>query len=477
MNNKATSKKFSLYTIFTPLVIVVLSCSFLIFVNYYTIKILSSCRAYVNGESHYSKGQKDGTRNLISYLFTGDLKEWNDFNKELRVPQGDRMSRIELLTTKRINIIKDGFRAGRNDEKDLNDLIWLFNNFKNVSFFKTAVSEWGKSDSQVEKLTKLGQEINARMQKQPLTATEKRFFLDQINSVSHKINVSESKFSHSLGEGTRAMKTYLLLINIVLTLIIISSVSVYYNVLFDKLKKSTAETDKKNSKLIIANKELDKFVYSASHDLRAPISSLQGLIEVMKLEQDSDQFNLYLNMMSDSLIKQDQYIRDIIDYSRNKRKQITITNLSLATLINESIAQNKFTKSSCSIKITTDLAVDLITNDELRLRIIINNFLSNAIKYSDPKKENPFLHIKTYLDKNGFIIEFSDNGIGIDLAHQDKIFDMFFVTNSANNGSGLGLYIVKEAVEHLNGSIKVSSKVTVGTTFTITIPNNHEAQS
>ncbi|MDG2431722.1 HAMP domain-containing sensor histidine kinase [Flavobacterium sp.] len=477
MNNKAITKKFTPHTIFTPLVIVVLSCSFLIFVNYYTIKILSSCRAYVNGESHYSKAQKDGTRNLISYLFTGESKEWKDFNIELLVPQGDRLARIELLTTKRKNVIKDGFRAGRNDEKDINDMIWLFNNFKNISFFKTAISEWGKSDRQIENLTKLGHEINSQMKKKSLSAIEKKSFLNQINNISHEINSSESKFSYSLGEGTRAMKTYLLLINIVLTLIIISSVSVYYNVLFGKLKKSTAETDKKNSKLIIANKELDKFVYSASHDLRAPISSLQGLIEVMKLEQDSDQFNLYLNMMSDSLIKQDQYIRDIIDYSRNKRKQITITNLSLATLINESIAQNKFTKSSCSITITTDLAIDLITNDELRLRIIINNFLSNAIKYSDPEKENPFLHIKTYLNKNGFIIEFSDNGTGIDLAHQDKIFDMFFVTNSSNNGSGLGLYIVKEAVEHLNGSIKVSSKVTVGTTFTITIPNNHEAKS
>jgi hypothetical protein len=161
MDKKATDRKFSIRTIFTPLVIVVLSCSLLIFVNFYTIKILSSCRAYINGESHYSKGQKDGTRHLISYLFTEDPQEWNNFKTELKVPQGDRLSRIELLTTKRTKIIKDGFRAGRNDERDIDDLIWLFNNFKNISFFKTAISEWGKSDNQVEKLTVLGDKLNA----------------------------------------------------------------------------------------------------------------------------------------------------------------------------------------------------------------------------------------------------------------------------------------------------------------------------
>jgi signal transduction histidine kinase len=94
--------------------------------------------------------------------------------------------------------------------------------------------------------------------------------------------VSQSEFSDALGESICTIQNYLLIVNIVLTLIILGSVSTYYSVLLTKLKRLTAETD--NNNLIKANKELDKFVYSASHDLRAPISSLQGLIEVMKLE-------------------------------------------------------------------------------------------------------------------------------------------------------------------------------------------------
>jgi signal transduction histidine kinase len=477
MEKKAKSKKFSLNTIFTPLVIVVLSCSLLIFVNYYTIKILSSCRAYVNGESHYSKGQKDGTRHLISYLFTENPQEWVGFKRELSVPQGDRLARIELLSKNRTDVIKDGFRAGRNNEKDIDNLIWLFKNFKNVSFFKIAIKEWGKSDSQIEKLTELGDEINSKLKTQTLSSIEKQTILGQINSIATKINSSESKFSDSLGEGTRAIKNYLLLINIVLTLIIVSSVSIYYTVLVTKLRRSTAETDNKNKKLIIANKELDKFVYSASHDLRAPISSLQGLIKVMKLEKDTDQFAMYLDLMNNSLTKQDQYIRDIIDYSRNKRKQRSIKQLSLNTLIKNGIAQNQFAKDSSKIEITTALSVDLVNTDELRLQIIFNNFLSNAIKYADPKKEIQSLYIKSYRDQNCLKIEFIDNGIGIDLAYQDKIFEMFFVANSTNNGSGLGLYIAREAIENLNGSINVTSELAIGTTFTVTIPDKYETES
>mgnify|MGYP000600365123 CR=1 FL=1 len=205
----------------------------------------------------------------------------------------------------------------------------------------------------------------------------------------------------------------------------------------------------KNSKLVIANKELDKFVYSASHDLRAPISSLQGLIEVMKIEEDINEFKTYLDLMSESLNRQDKYIRDIIDYSRNTRKQTTISEVNLKSIIDEAIIQQKFTKDSHKIKITTDLAFDKIHSDELKLKIIINNFLSNAIKYADPEKDKQFFSIKTYRNKNSHKIEFTDNGIGIATKYQDKIFDMFFVTNNNNNGSGLGLYIVKEAHKFL----------------------------
>ena len=473
ITNKRDSQ---LYTIIIPLAIVIVSCSLLIFVNYFTIKIQSSSRSYINGESHYSKAEKDGTRQLTTYLFTKDSQDWIAFKKEIQVPLGDRKARLGLLNKGSILEVKKGFIAGRNNIEDLDDMIWLFVNFKKIPFFETAIVKWGEADALIETLIKLGNEINRKIISNELDLAEKKVVLGQINTIAAQLSVCQSEFSKALGEGTRTIKNYLLIINIILTLIIIGSVSTYYNILLTKLKRLTAETDKQNSKLVIANKELDKFVYSASHDLRAPISSLQGLIEVMKIEEDINEFKTYLDLMSESLNRQDKYIRDIIDYSRNTRKQTTISEVNLKSIIDEAIIQQKFTKDSHKIKITTDLAFDKIHSDELKLKIIINNFLSNAIKYADPEKDKQFFSIKTYRNKNSHKIEFTDNGIGIATKYQDKIFDMFFVTNNNNNGSGLGLYIVKEAVANLNGTITVASVEKIGTTFTVIIPDQHETQ-
>lgn len=196
----------------------------------------------------------------------------------------------------------------------------------------------------------------------------------------------------------------------------------------------------------------------------------------MKLEDDMNQFKIYLNLMGESLTKQDKYIRDIIDYSRNTRKQTTISEVSLSAIIDEALLQHTFTKEADKIKITIDAAIDKINSDELKLKIIINNFLSNAIKYADPEKEEQFFSIRTYRDKNWIKIEFKDNGIGIATKYQDKIFDMFFVTNSEDNGSGLGLYIVKDAVSNLNGTITLASVEKIGTTFTVILPEQYEIQ-
>lgn len=389
-----------LYTIVIPLAIVIASCSLLILVNFFTIKILSASRAYVNGESHYSKAEKDGTRHLTTYLFTKDSQDLIAFKREIKVPLGDRAAQISLLNNHSIEEVKKGFIAGRNVEEDLDAMIWLFKNFKNIPFFKKAISKWTDADNSIDKLVLLGNEIHQRTLKNEIDLTEKNILLGRINSIEAKLSISQSEFSDALGDGTRAIKNYLLIVNIALTLIILGSVSTYYSVLLTKLKRLTVETNKKNSKLIKANKELDKFVYSASHDLRAPISSLQGLIEVMKLEDDMNQFKIYLNLMGESLTKQDKYIRDIIDYSRNTRKQTTISEVSLSAIIDEALLQHTFTKEADKIKITIDAAIDKINSDELKLKIIINNFLSNAIKYADPEKEEQFFSIRTYRDKN-----------------------------------------------------------------------------
>lgn len=132
--------------VFILLLIVFISCALLIFINFFTIKILSANRAYVNGESHYSKGQKDASRHLLTYLYTKDENQWNLYLEELKVPQGDGIARVTLLKVGDNAVARKGLLVGRNNKADLDDLVWLFVNFKDIPFLAKAIHEWEQGD-------------------------------------------------------------------------------------------------------------------------------------------------------------------------------------------------------------------------------------------------------------------------------------------------------------------------------------------
>lgn len=456
--------------VFVLLLIVFVSCALLICINFFTIKILSANRAYVNGESHYSKGQKDASRHLITYLYTTDQKQWKLYLEELKVPQGDGIARITMLKAGDNENARKGFLVGRNHKDDLDDLVWLFENFKEVPFLAKAIHEWEQGDKLIFQLFVIGQQINAKIKKNQLTPEIQQKFLQEISDISDKLTINERNFSNTLGDGTRKIKSLLIATNIIFILIIVCSVCLYYTIMVKRLVISKKEIEVQNENLTLVNHELDRFVYSASHDLRSPITSLKGLLEITQLEDDPSQIKNYLHLMHQSLAKQDQFINDIIDYSKNKRAQVIMEPVSLHELFDEAIAQLMHFENANRIIFTKQLLVDEIQSDSLRLKIIIFNLISNAIKYADSSKQEMFISIKTYLTDGFSSIEVADNGIGINDEYKDNIFEMYFGTNK-NKGSGLGLYIVKEAVENIKGNISVSSKSNIGSKFTVTIPH------
>ena len=462
-------KKLRCANVFILLLIVFVSCALLICINFFTIKILSSNRAYVNGESHYSKGQKDASRHLITYLYTKDPSQWKLYLQEIRVPQGDGIARIKLLKAGDNKIARKELLIGRNKEEDLDDLIWLFVNFKEVPFLAKAIHEWEQGDKLIFQLFIIGQQINGKIKKNILTSDNREQFLKDISVISDKLTINERNFSNTLGDGTRKIKSLLIITNIFFILIIVCSVCFYYSIMVKRLIFSKKDIEAKNENLILVNHELDRFVYSASHDLRSPITSLKGLIEITQLEDDPNQIKRYLNLMHQSLAKQDRFISDIIDYSKNKRKDVVMESVSLQELFDEAISQLMHIENANQITFTKELLVDKINSDNLRLKIIISNLISNAIKYADNNKQEMYVSIKTYFIDGFNKIEVADNGIGINDEYKDNIFQMYFGTDK-NKGSGLGLYIVKEAVENIKGNISVSSQSNIGSKFIVTIP-------
>lgn len=228
-----------------------------------------------------------------------------------------------------------------------------------------------------------------------------------------------------------------------------------------------------NLQLQKVNAELDRFVYSASHDLRAPLKSMLGLLNLMEKEKASD-ISVYLDRMRQSVTKLDTFITDIIEYSLNSRVEATSEPINLAELIEDCMLHFKYLPNADDIHKSVVMKSSIpFYGDEKRLQIIFNNLISNAITYRNPSQPKPFINIEINSGADWSCITVEDNGMGIDEHHIDKIFNMFYRGTTNSNGSGLGLYIVKEALDKMQGQIKVSSQKNVGTKFTIEIPNRY----
>lgn len=245
-----------------------------------------------------------------------------------------------------------------------------------------------------------------------------------------------------------------------------------YQDIFKKLIESEKEILDKNIELSKTNQELDNFVYSVSHDLRAPISSVLGLIAISKLETDPNQLLYYETLKEKSLLKLDSFIKDILDYSRNSRIEVTPQKINWQEHITELALQFEYLPEAKGFDVEINISqTDDFYTDLYRINIIVNNLISNAFRYSDLQKENRFLKITGDINQEKAFITVEDNGIGIAEEHQQKIFDMFYRASENSKGSGLGLYILKETLEKINGKIRLSSEIGKGTSFYVEIPN------
>lgn len=238
----------------------------------------------------------------------------------------------------------------------------------------------------------------------------------------------------------------------------------------ESLKKQATFIAQQNLELKKINAELDRFVYSASHDLRAPLVSIQGLSKLAIAESQSEVDRKYFKLINDRVIRLDDFIRDIIEYSRNARTERKLESFSLNPMINEVIENLKYMEGADRITFSVCSNVEEVHTDKSRLKVVLSNIISNAIKYHNLRQDNPNVEIVSNQLESTVCIRIKDNGIGIPEEAREKIFDMFYRASDRAGGSGLGLYIVKEIVEKLEGSITVNSVFGEGTTFEVRIP-------
>lgn len=231
----------------------------------------------------------------------------------------------------------------------------------------------------------------------------------------------------------------------------------------------------RNAELEKANAELEKFVYSASHDLRAPLASVLGLTRLAKMENNNPDCSDYLDKMETSIDKLDLLLHNIINYYRGTKQVAEQVEIDFQKLFQDTLDSFEYYDNAKQIKFSVDVRQSgIFKGDEPRLKIILNNMLSNAIKYQRSEENHKQVILQATVEAGHASIEVSDNGIGIEPGNTEKIFTMFNRSTAINAGSGIGLYIVKETLHKLSGTIAVDSAPGKGSRFIIKIPNNHE---
>jgi PAS domain S-box-containing protein len=235
--------------------------------------------------------------------------------------------------------------------------------------------------------------------------------------------------------------------------------------------KDIDEAKKTELQLAYKKKELDTFIYRSSHDLRGPITTLLGLADVALLDATDESSQEYFRDFHQVALKMEQTLDNLMAVTRIKENKITYTEVDPMSLVYAHLKSRHLEKFVKNAHLEVNISPDYhYCTDEALLNIILSHLLDNAFVFAKPETQTAVS--VDFSIKNGSIcLKVSDNGIGI--THEDMpfVFDLYFRGKNTQRGSGIGLYLVKSAIDKLNGTIGIESLPGKGTVVNITIPN------
>jgi signal transduction histidine kinase len=224
-----------------------------------------------------------------------------------------------------------------------------------------------------------------------------------------------------------------------------------------------------NKNLKEANEELDILLYRSSHDLVSPVKSIKGLLHLIRLSPS--EMATYLPMMEDRIARLEQILLEINSYVRHVKGEPVAVSFNLLQLVRDIRSDLEFMEQAKDMRWELNIDPQLwVESDRDRWRMALANLISNAVKYSDPQKEERFIKVSVHTDQPQLIVTVTDNGQGIHPEYQPRLFEMFYRASEGADGLGLGLFLVKKIVDSLHGSITVESEPRRGTRFTMSLP-------
>ena len=239
----------------------------------------------------------------------------------------------------------------------------------------------------------------------------------------------------------------------------------------DKFYITNTLLKNKNIELQSAYDELGKFAYSVTHDLRGPLLSVLGALDLAKHIDNLPELRELLGMMDAAVRKLDEFIKSTHEYYNLKRGKLVFEEIDFNNVLQDTAALFRIAGKMDNISFTSRVEQSVpFISDEVSLKIVLNNLFSNSFKFQRRGAIDKMVDVDIKVNADVAKIIVKDNGIGIHENHISNIFTMFYRATSEESGSGFGLYNVKDALTKLNGTIEVSSVVNEGTTFTVTIP-------
>jgi len=479
---------------------------------YFAMNTLSTVRAFVNGESLWSKSQKEAVISLYDYARTKDTTYYKKFFNELEVILGDRAGRHEILenTSYNAEYVREEFIRGRNHPDDVNGLAKFIDRFQNVKYVAEPIFLWSEADKMVDRLVILGQHLHLQIS----SASNESEILATLNEISHinnELTSMEARFSSSLGEGARWLQSVLLL-TIFFAVLIVETTGLILTFLVTRgLSKRIKELNNAASALGSGNLELELpiranddltnlaetlnkmasdlknsekanrlkslFLANMSHEMRTPLGAIIGFTKLLQDSNISNQDrNDYVRIIEKTGESLTTIINDILDLSKVEAGYLEIEkgNFSLRTLLQEVrvLCDAKLGKKQVSVTIhIKEPFPDYINTDPQRLKQILMNILGNAIKFTDQGE----VAIHCEARNHQLIFRISDSGVGVPLDKQHLLFKTFSqVDNSLSRkheGTGLGLVLSRSLARMLNGDVTLeSSQLGKGSVFAVVVP-------
>jgi len=434
--------------------------------------LLAGARGYIQGESQWSKAEKDAVLYLHRYAYSRSEADYQHYLEAIRVPAACHQFRVELdrpqynpVTVDRALIVV-GIEADHRDR-----MIWMYRVLRREPHINAAISMWAEADQELEELMRNAASLHSQITSGSVEPASIQQTLSEIYRINARLTPLEVRFSQSVANASSWFQRLLIIVFSSIALVLLLAIAVICFRLFRHIIRS-------EQRALDASRVKSEFLATMSHEIRTPMNGIIGFTELtLQTPLTPDQRD-YLETVENSAQALLRIINDILDFSKIEAGHLELVREPFS--LRETVASAASTIAPEAMRKGLDLRWDIdpsvpdsLLGDSARLRQVLLNLLGNAAKFTDKGFVRLEVHHKRVDDFKAvlhFVVR--DSGIGIPPAQQELIFEPFrqgdASTTRKYGGTGLGLAISAQLAKEMHGTIWLESEVGLGSAFHFT---------